>query len=40
MQSDRESCMAAGMNDYLAKPIKADELYALIARLLGSSRRD
>ena len=32
MQGDRERCMAAGMDGYLAKPIKADELYAVIAQ--------
>ncbi|MBS1144568.1 MAG: response regulator [Proteobacteria bacterium] len=34
MQGDREACVAAGMDDYISKPIRADELYALIARLL------
>ena len=32
MSGDREGCLAAGMNDYVAKPIRADELMAAIAR--------
>ena len=38
MQGDRETCVAAGMDDYISKPIRADELYALISQLLGASR--
>ena len=38
MQGDREICVAAGMDDYISKPIRADELYGLIARLLAASR--
>ncbi|MBL8095242.1 MAG: response regulator, partial [Anaerolineales bacterium] len=32
MQGDRELCMAAGMNDYLSKPIQIPELVAMIKK--------
>ncbi len=30
MKGDRERCLAAGMDDYLAKPIRSDTLYAVL----------
>ena len=36
MEADRTACRAAGMNDFLAKPIRPDELKAVLQRWLGA----
>jgi hypothetical protein len=36
MQGDRERCIAAGMDDYLSKPIKADALQEMLQRFSAS----
>jgi response regulator RpfG family c-di-GMP phosphodiesterase len=34
MKGDREKCLEAGMNDYIAKPIEPEELYHTLAKYL------
>ena len=33
MRGDRERCLAAGMDGYLAKPVNAQEMIGLVERL-------
>jgi two-component system sensor histidine kinase/response regulator len=37
MKGDREKCIGAGMDDYVSKPIKADELFVVIEKLANRS---
>ncbi|MFH1679272.1 MAG: response regulator [Candidatus Eisenbacteria bacterium] len=39
MKGDRERCLAAGMNDYVTKPIQAGELNAAIERQMAGRAR-
>jgi len=32
MQGDKERCLEAGMDDYISKPIKLDEVQAIIEK--------
>jgi signal transduction histidine kinase/CheY-like chemotaxis protein len=40
MQGDRERCLAAGMDDYVTKPITAGVLEGMIGRWLGRERSE
>ena len=37
-KGDQERCLAAGMDAYISKPIRQQELYATIESLLGKNR--
>ncbi len=39
MPGDREKCISAGMDDYLAKPIEPEQLAQILAKFLGQGGR-
>lgn len=38
-KEDKEKCLASGMDDYLVKPVKARDLYAMIDKLLTEEKK-
>lgn len=40
MKGDREECLLAGMNDYLSKPIKAEELFCKLKSWLTTGKQN
>src|SRR5205814_3931197 len=36
MKGDKEQCLAAGMDEYIPKPIRFEELFAVIERVISS----
>ncbi|MDD3353885.1 PAS domain-containing hybrid sensor histidine kinase/response regulator [Zoogloea sp.] len=40
MQGDRDRCLTAGMDDYIAKPIKPSELHGVIERVMEGGQGD
>ncbi len=40
MQGDRDKCIQAGMNDFIAKPVQKRELAEMLARWLAITTND
>jgi two-component system sensor histidine kinase/response regulator len=39
MKGDREMCLGAGMDDYVSKPIRSEQLFSTLERVLIASRK-
>jgi two-component system, sensor histidine kinase and response regulator len=40
LQGDRERCISAGMDEYLAKPVRPEVLYQMIEGVMANLRSD
>jgi len=40
MKGDREACLESGMNDYVAKPIKKDDLFSVLNKWVSGTQLD
>jgi len=38
MEQDKEKCLASGMDDYITKPVREQELYAMLKRHLRAAK--
>jgi CheY-like chemotaxis protein len=40
MKGDKERCLASGMDGYVSKPIKLEELFSVIEKVLHGTTHD
>lgn len=40
LKGDRERCLAAGMDDYISKPIQPQQLYEVLAKYAPTTETD